>query len=242
MDEADFLTEMRAAPGDAGPRLVYADWLLARGDARGELIILDELEHAGELTTLAQLDRLLALVSEHGFPKLPDDPCAGILCFTGGGSYPVQYDLDHGGHSYYLRWRYGFSIDVDNVTVLEGDLDTLTTNEWTFRETTAILAIVSAAIVSGQPLATLVFPDQAGFQAHPHFQLGRAPHYSFPDGLYDQRRVLEVRDFGRWHLLWKRRLHLAGIPPAAPKRVLRCDCDVLGLTCGVPGCDRSQPA
>ncbi len=38
-EEAELLELMRAAPDDEGPRLVYADWLLARGDARGELIV-----------------------------------------------------------------------------------------------------------------------------------------------------------------------------------------------------------
>lgn len=93
---------------------------------------------------------------------VPDDPCAQILPFTGGGSYPTQYDVDREGHHYYLRWRYGFSIDVDDEDLLECDLDTATTNEWTFRETTMILAIVSEAIREGRSLATLVFPDQAG--------------------------------------------------------------------------------
>jgi uncharacterized protein (TIGR02996 family) len=237
MDDADLFAAMRAAPDDAGPRLVYADWLLSRGDARGELIVLGELERAGSLATLPQLDRLLELASEHGFPRLPDDPCAEIFPFTGGGAYPTQYDLDHGGHNYYLRWRYGFSIDVDDETVLEGDLDTLTTNEWTFRETTVILSIVSAAIRSGQPLSELVFPDQAGFRAHPRYHVGRAPFYSFPDGLYPPGRLLEPRDFGRWYRLWERRQRLAGVPSEPPRRVWRCACGVEGLTCGVQECE-----
>ena len=39
-DDEDHLAAIRAAPNDDGPRLVYADWLLERGDPRGELIIL----------------------------------------------------------------------------------------------------------------------------------------------------------------------------------------------------------
>jgi hypothetical protein len=76
---------------------------------------------------LSQLDRLLELASEHGFPKVPDDPCAGIFRWEGGGSYPTQYFHEHEQ------------------------------------------SIVSAAIRNGQPLAALVFPDQAGIQAHPTF-------------------------------------------------------------------------
>ncbi len=36
-DEAAFLAAIAAAPADALPRLVYADWLEERGDNRAEL-------------------------------------------------------------------------------------------------------------------------------------------------------------------------------------------------------------
>lgn len=39
-DHDAYLAAIRAAPDDDAPRLVYADWLLERGDPRGELIIL----------------------------------------------------------------------------------------------------------------------------------------------------------------------------------------------------------
>lgn len=38
--EADLLASVLAAPDDDAPRLVYADWLLERGDPRGEFIAL----------------------------------------------------------------------------------------------------------------------------------------------------------------------------------------------------------
>jgi uncharacterized protein (TIGR02996 family) len=41
VDEADFVAPILAAPDDDAPRLVYADWLVERGDARGELIQTD---------------------------------------------------------------------------------------------------------------------------------------------------------------------------------------------------------
>jgi len=40
-DHDDHISAIRAAPDDDAPRLVYADWLLERGDPRGEFIILD---------------------------------------------------------------------------------------------------------------------------------------------------------------------------------------------------------
>lgn len=38
LDEAALLAAIAAAPDDDRPRLIYADWLLERGEARGELI------------------------------------------------------------------------------------------------------------------------------------------------------------------------------------------------------------
>jgi uncharacterized protein (TIGR02996 family) len=40
--EAAFLTAIRAAPNDAAPRLIYADWLEEGGDPRGELVRIEE--------------------------------------------------------------------------------------------------------------------------------------------------------------------------------------------------------
>jgi uncharacterized protein (TIGR02996 family) len=41
MKEEDLLETIRAAPDEDAPRLVYADWLLERDDARGELIQIE---------------------------------------------------------------------------------------------------------------------------------------------------------------------------------------------------------
>jgi uncharacterized protein (TIGR02996 family) len=41
-DEAAFLSAIEAAPADALPRLVYADWLEERGDSRAEFIRLQQ--------------------------------------------------------------------------------------------------------------------------------------------------------------------------------------------------------
>lgn len=235
IDEGTLLASMRAAPADDAPRLVYADWLLAQGDARGELIVLDHLDRTGTLRSLEQLARLLELASIHGFPRLPDDPCADVFRFTGGSSHPTQYWLTHEGHRYYLRWRYDFSIEVDDVDVLESySLDTLQPNDWTFRETNVVLAIVSDAIRTGAPLSELVFPDQAGFRAHPRFHPGRAPLYGFPEE-YGTDRRLELRDHPRWHRLYARKQQLAGVAPP-PRREQRCECGVEGMSCGVIGC------
>jgi len=41
-DEAGFLAAITAAPNDAVPRLIYADWLEERGDPRNELVRIEE--------------------------------------------------------------------------------------------------------------------------------------------------------------------------------------------------------
>lgn len=238
----ELLDAMRAAPEDARCRVAYAEWLSAQGDVRGEILGLQERWSAGEALGLAEVERFMALTAEHGFVYVPDDPCAGILPFTGGGSYPTQYDVDHEGHHYYLRWRYGFSIDVDDVDVLECDLDTLTTNEWTFRETNVILAIVSEAIREGRPLSTLTFPDQAGFRAHPRYHAGRCPHFVFPESFMNERGLvhwawaIEVRDWPRWYALWNRRCELLGVESSYAIGEAGCRCGVLGMSCRIDGC------
>jgi uncharacterized protein (TIGR02996 family) len=50
-DEQAFLDAIRASPGDPVPRLLYADWLQARGDPRGEFVRLQV-----ELGGLSPLD------------------------------------------------------------------------------------------------------------------------------------------------------------------------------------------
>jgi uncharacterized protein (TIGR02996 family) len=233
--EDALLAQMRAAPDDEALRLVYADALLERGDPRGELVLLDSRDRLGALATPAEMERLLHLSAEHGFPRLPDDPDAHILDFEGGGAYPVQYTAYHGGHSYYLRWRYGFSIDVDDEGAFEGDLD-LSTNEWTFRETNVILSIVSAAIHAGMPLSELTFPDEAGIRSHADYRVGRCPPYGFPapfelpEGA-SVRRTLALRDFARWHALHRRWQRALGVHAPEPPPGPGCACGVAGLRC-----------
>lgn len=236
MREADLLDAMRAAPGDEGPLYVYADWLLSRGDPRGEVIMLDQRERAGEALTLPELDRLLELAATHGFPWLPDDPCAGIFRFEGYGPMPMQFWLDHGGHNYFLHARYNFTIYVDHVLVFEDSLATRWSGDWTFRETNVILAVVSAAITSGQPLSEIEFPDD--LEAHPRYHPGRSPLQGFPGP--GPHRPLELRDYPRCHALWDQRQRLAGIEPR-PFTPRRCACGVEGLSCRVEGCDIPRP-
>lgn len=68
-DDEDHIAAIRAAPDDDAPRLVYADWLLERGDPRGELIVLqcgpqteEAKKRARELLQLHQTQWLGAIV------------------------------------------------------------------------------------------------------------------------------------------------------------------------------------
>ena len=82
----ELLAQILAAPDDDAPRLVYADWLLERGDARGELIQLSCLAAARALTQ-AEQERYDELACEH--------PLRGILrAPTFGRGFVVDAILD----------------------------------------------------------------------------------------------------------------------------------------------------
>jgi len=59
----ELMAAIIAAPDDAGPRLVLADWLLERGDPRGELI---QLQHRlGQRHDASLAERAAALLAAH---------------------------------------------------------------------------------------------------------------------------------------------------------------------------------
>ncbi|HEY1546950.1 MAG TPA: TIGR02996 domain-containing protein [Kofleriaceae bacterium] len=121
--EREFQDAIRRAPDDAAAVQVYADWLLDRGDPRGELIALQASE--------AELDgphllRLLQLAAEHGFVRVPDDPERDVLRFAGGvrtigGNVAVEY-VEHAGASYVvLEGRARLAIHVDHRPVFDAE-------------------------------------------------------------------------------------------------------------------------
>ncbi|HEU4732732.1 MAG TPA: TIGR02996 domain-containing protein [Kofleriaceae bacterium] len=68
--ERDLRAAILAAPDDLAPRLVYADWLLERGDPRGEHIVLQCAE--GQEDEVRELRRR-ALWQRHGATWLAED-------------------------------------------------------------------------------------------------------------------------------------------------------------------------
>lgn len=59
--QGELLAAIRAQPEDDAPRLVYADWLLERGDARGELITLQCRAAGGTEPTAGEVLRAAEL-------------------------------------------------------------------------------------------------------------------------------------------------------------------------------------
>jgi uncharacterized protein (TIGR02996 family) len=64
IQEADLLAAIHDNPDADEPRLVYCDWLLERGDPRGEFIALQYKRHRGESLTPEQSRRERALLRE----------------------------------------------------------------------------------------------------------------------------------------------------------------------------------
>lgn len=63
--EEALLDAVYQQPREDGPRLVYADWLLERGDERGEFITLQFKRRGGSLTD-AEAKREVTLLKKHG--------------------------------------------------------------------------------------------------------------------------------------------------------------------------------
>ncbi|MBK7402200.1 MAG: TIGR02996 domain-containing protein [Myxococcales bacterium] len=72
MDAAQFLEAIYADPAADGPRLVYADWLMERGDRLGEFIALQIARKTKGKRTMAK-ERALLVAEGAGFWK--DHPC-----------------------------------------------------------------------------------------------------------------------------------------------------------------------
>jgi uncharacterized protein (TIGR02996 family) len=190
--EHDLLAAIRADPYDDHARLVYADWLLARDDPRGELLVLEHRDRTtpSGLRNREALARLVELAAIHGFLWIPDEPALPRLSFEGGGSHPVQYEVDHGGHHYYLRYRHG---ELSGVLDEQWDRDDFfgvellgfaDDGDWTGDETGAILGIIGEAIQLGRSFDTIRWPNGETAAAHGRFGV--------------------MRDHERWCVLWDR--------------------------------------
>jgi uncharacterized protein (TIGR02996 family) len=204
-DEAKLLAAIAADPGDESARLVYADWLIAHGDRRGELIVLDHLERTtpGGLADLDQLAALLRLSAELGFPHLPDRD-ADLLAFDQIGRGEC-YRVFHAGHRYTLRSKNGLSLQRDDERPIFSEHYELI-GPWSDRATTVVLTIALAAIRDGVPFERVAFPDHVAIQAHADYRLGPLPMYFCAEIVegFERDHLLRARDHARWYAIYDR--------------------------------------
>lgn len=200
------LAAIAASPDDP-TRLVYADWLLARGDLRGELIHLDHKDRTttGGLSSPDQLGQLLRLAAEFGFPHLPD-PDAELLAFEQLGRENAEWRLAWQGRSYALA-RHGDALElaIDGGAPIENHTLAIP-RRWSDAQTNAILTIVLRVIQNGADFASLVFPLPARLATLPAHRLGPLPMYYSAEVIEDFEAdwLLRARDHARWYAIYER--------------------------------------
>jgi uncharacterized protein (TIGR02996 family) len=204
-DEAKLLAAIAADPEDESARLVYADWLIAHGDRRGELIVLDHLERTtpGGIVDRDQLVAFLRLSAELGFPHLPDRD-ADLLAFDQIGRGD-SYRVFHAGHRYTLKSKNGLSLQRDDERAIFSEHYELV-GPWSDRATTVVLAIVLAAIRDVTPFERVAFPDHVAIQTHADYRLGPLPMYFCAEIVegFERDHLLRARDHARWYAIYDR--------------------------------------
>src|SRR5690349_16488109 len=105
-------------------------------------------------------------------------PSIALLSWEGGGECPVQYEVESGGWSYYVRYRGGWCTLYgapgtwfdDNEGLFQQQLsDNTYDGAWNDRETNAYLSLLSDAIVTGT-VGVLVLPSKLEVSQHPLYQ------------------------------------------------------------------------
>jgi uncharacterized protein (TIGR02996 family) len=200
--ESEFRAAIRRAPTDRQAVQVFADWLLDRGDARGELLVLQERE---DELGVDQLERLLVLSAEHGFMVLPDDPEADVLRFAGGSRHGergvyIEYSLRYWSRVWTVtETRDKLVIDVDGREARSDAPHGMIRPE----AATAVLSALSRAIHNGTALQSFALPVPG------EGNVGRFPTEPIPDQLAARHRDgvarhIDLRDLARWRRLFAR--------------------------------------
>jgi uncharacterized protein (TIGR02996 family) len=224
--ERELLAAIYENPDDEAPQIVLADVLLGLDDPRGELILLDRRDRAGELASADGIDRLLLLAAHYGFPSVrpPDEPLPKRQ-----NGLRTQYTLWHGRKTYLVEcvdgvltmevnggwWRRGDRVlgphqifPVSDRSDRRGGF-----GEWTAKEERFYLTLISDALRAATPLDELYFPSLAG--ELPQYLDVPLRAYQIPDDFTAPRGLdrfacgLAARDYHRWHALWGR---LRGLP------------------------------
>lgn len=150
-EERALLRAIRRGRQDPGARLVYADWLVARGDERGEVVVLEELVREGR-ATLEQRERLLLLAARRGFPRYlgedeHDEPLPFEPVLAGGA---LAFHTRHRGVSYVVRASRGqLEVDADGSPAARCPLPPVTdagVSACSLEEAYLLLHAVSVAI------------------------------------------------------------------------------------------------
>lgn len=113
-----------------------------------------------------------------------------LLPFTGGGSTPVQYDVDLAPWAYFVHYRYGILTIygsergeisfLEQEVLLESQLGDPYDGYWNARETNAYLHIISRSI-SSRKFDAADYPLKSDVRRHEDYRLGPLPKY--PVGL-----------------------------------------------------------
>jgi uncharacterized protein (TIGR02996 family) len=209
--EAELLALLRAEPSDEA-RLVYADWLLDRGDPRGQVIVLDHKDRTtpGGLRDPDLLTLLLRLTAEHGFPHLPD-PDEHLLPwhpFRDAGTIARQYTAAWEGRVYRIHYRDDGALELHVDNVPSQPVRMVSRLRLTDEETNVILSVASRAIRRYPHFPILDPPTTtAALRAHPDHRAGPYPRYTSHEIAEDFDRPewsLAARDYKRWYVLWDR--------------------------------------
>jgi len=109
---------------------------------------------------------------------MPEEINEILLKFEGGGSFPVQYDTNYLGNTYYIRYRDGFlTIEQnDSIDIFEQQLASEVDGVWTLEETNVYLMLVSKAIIDNT-LSTLKLPTIEEAPLHEYYRRGLWPNY-----------------------------------------------------------------
>lgn len=213
--EAELRAAIAADPSDPDLRHVFADFLLARGDERGELLSLDLAEREGR--ELANAEPLLRLAAIHGFPRWPGDPDDALIRAT---REPHSFRLHPDEHVMHEVSYRGFLLDILTYrrepphgwavhAERQLELDLRDSLRLTDHHVDVILSIISRAIRQQRDLATLTYPTRRSFEDLERFTRKRPAYYHVEIGVEAPGRPLRpdplfgVIDYERWDELWR---------------------------------------
>jgi uncharacterized protein (TIGR02996 family) len=170
---------------DPAAQLVYADWLIHRGDPRGPLLVLEYRDRTtpGGLRDPEALTALLWL-------KRANDGDRHVAMFEG-----RTYEVAIEGNWVITRAGKWFGQRQFSCPVRISD-----------EVTNVILSVASRSIRRSRTFELDLPQSAIAMRAHPDYRLGPFPRYTSAEIEIDFRRpwTLAARDYQRWYRLWER--------------------------------------